>query len=226
MKLHPNSTLSPAQYRKLAVGAVYGVQQEAFTNTLATGLPLADIGNILVNWWGIDSKHSAREKLVYLRDKGFRFYLPTVYQAYLLPSDEVQEAWLPDQFEEDEDIEKAFSQLVNLEETYEELQVGKIIKTADDIPRLGVVGWDVGRLIFVTRLSFDAMYITEDDAWELIDQADVMAREAFTSWHDLGRSYVLGRSLWGGIDCDNTSIMAVAKELEKDPASPWVQLAW
>ena len=88
--LNPKSRLSDEQCKKLAVGAMYASQQGAYQNSIETGI--ADLlPKILGEWWGIESTDSARKELDYLCEKGYRYYFPFVYKAFLLDKPEAQD---------------------------------------------------------------------------------------------------------------------------------------
>ena len=218
------------QYRKLAVGALYSEQQTAFINSLETGLGKTHLKEILANWWEIDSTEEAHKTLTYLRDKGFRYYFPSIMQAFRSQSGD-EETIIINGLDNndpnyDEDVDKAFSQLYHLKETWDELIENKIIKDVEDIQRYGNVGWDCGRLVFLTRICFDAGYISEQDAWSYIDAAYSLAKNNFNSWEDFSKSYIIGRGMWGGLDCANTGIMSISEYLLKEEKSPWTQLSF
>ena len=213
------------EYRKIALGALYSEQQAAYINSIDTGLDHEVISNIAGNWWQVNNGKEAVNTLNYLSDKGFDYYFPAVVAARNIPETERLE-FLRDSFDSKEDAEKALSQLNHLEESYPELQSSHIIKSDADIVRLGVSGWDAGRLVFMARLFYNAGYITLQQAWSYIDHAQSVARANFNSWHDFACSYILGRAMWGGKNAGNTAIITIARYLLKDPQSPWVRLAW
>lgn len=223
--INKSSRILQTQYRKLALGAIYSEQQTAFINSLTTGLESAMIRTRLTDWWGIQSRQDALSTLDYLHKKGFRFYTKAVLEAHAAPQDS-QLAILENHFQDDEDLQKAWSQLQNLKETVDELKADKIIHNLLDIRKLGSCGWDAGRLVFVARLCFDAKYISEEEAWEFIDAAHQLAINEFHSWEDYAKSYVIGRALWGGMNSFNSGIAAIAEYLLEKPESPWVQLKW
>lgn len=222
--LNKNSTLTTDQYKKIALGAIYSEQQGAFINSLTTGLGESSVKELLSNWWGIDDSHDANEKLIYLRDKGFRFYLPTVFEAFSSEGNKqvniISSAFV------DEDFDKALSQLTHLKETLEELKEDNIISQNGDIIKYGSNAWDFGRLVFLTRVCFDAGYISEKEAWAYIDAASILAKNSFNNWEDYARSYVIGRAMWGGSQSANQGIAGIAKYLLALPNSPWVQMPW
>ena len=81
--LNPKSTLADEPCRQLAIGAMYASQQGAWQNSLETGI-FDTLPEILGGWWGIDSTAEARDQLDYLCEKGFRYYWPTVLEAFRL----------------------------------------------------------------------------------------------------------------------------------------------
>lgn len=83
--------------------------------------------------------------------KGFRYYFPYVWQAFLLSDPKQQDEVFQQYMESQEDYDKAVSQLQNLEETYDELLENKVISSKEDLKRYGVVGWDAGRVCFLAR---------------------------------------------------------------------------
>jgi hypothetical protein len=239
-----SANLTPEQYRKLVVGAIYSEQQSAYVNSLETGLEKSKVKKIVNEWWGIYDKQEALDKLDYLYQKGFAYYFPIVYNAFLSNNENEQKTIIingllpeedknriPQQMDEmseelKEDIGKAFSQLTNLKETFAELKEDKIIETNEDLLRYGVEGWDHGRLNFLARICYDIGYLTEEQAWFFIDRAYHDSKKAFTSWNDFAKSYVIGRALWGGSDSDNSGIAAIAESLLTDADSPWTELKW
>jgi len=232
-RLNSKSRVSPEEYKKVSVGAIYSQQQSAFLNSLETGLEKEKIMNIVENWWGLNNAEEALAKLEYLDKKGFAYYFPTVWDAFLTNDEEEKKQIILDSFgdggllpEEEviEDLDKAYAQQYNLTETYQELLDDEVIRKREDIKQYGVIGWDCGRLNFLARLCYDAGYISEEQAWNYINKAYYLAKRTFTTWEDFGKSYVIGRAMWGGADSDNSGIAEIAKHLWSDPKSPWTNM--
>ena len=116
--LNPKSTLDDAHCRKLAIGAMYASQQGAWQNSLETGI-FDTLPEIVGGWWGIDSTAEAHGQLNYLCEKGFRYYWPTVLEAFRLAGRERQDELLQQRMTSQEDYDKATSQLENLRETFD-----------------------------------------------------------------------------------------------------------
>jgi len=223
----PDSTLTDTQYRKIALGAIYSEMTHAYINTLATGLDKSYvIGTLLHSYWKLKTAGEARAKLEYLRDKGFRYYLPAIYKALMAKTEEEQASIMEEYFIEEEDHEKAFSQLHNLMDTMPELLQDGILQHEQDILKYGMIGWDCGRLVFLTRLCYEARIITETEAWGFIDAASELARITYEDWESYAKSYVLGRAMWGGVHSGNRDVAAIARYLLERGESPWRQLPW
>lgn len=219
------SKLSVEQYKKLSIGSLYALQQGGYLNTLS--LDIKDkLPTILGEWWGINNAHDARETLDDLCRKGYDYYFPFVYEAFLLDDENAQDDIFQQNMESQEDYEKAVGQLQNLKEVYEELIAYEVITSKEDIVRYGVIGWDAGRINFVARACCDMKYILEMEAWNYIDKAYELAHSSFTSWHDMAISYVIGRAIWGGTNAHNLGMKGMADDLLSNPKSPWVQIKW
>ncbi|WP_103867538.1 DUF1266 domain-containing protein [Aquimarina sp. I32.4] len=230
-KIHfnKNSDISKEQYKKLAIGAIYSQQQTAYINSLTTGLGKSNIRELLSKWWGINNTNEAWEKLDYLAEKGFRYYFKTVLKAYQATGKEEQEKIILNGFDEnnekyEEDIQKAYQQLVYLQETWKELTENNIVLTEEELIKYNNIGWDCGRLVFLSRLCFDAGYISENEVWIYIDQAYELAANNFENWTAFSKSYIIGRGMWGGTSSGNEGIISIAEKLLNEEKSPWVQL--
>lgn len=189
------------------------------------------IKTLLSDWWSINNTEEAIDTLDYLQNKGFRFYFETILKAYNTTDKEEQKAIIIEGFDEneedyEEDIQKAYNQLMNLQETWDELTEHKIISNRDELIKYTNRGWDYGRLTFLSRLCFDAGYISEKEAWTYIDNAYRQAMENFDSWESFAKSYIIGRGMWGGKESANVGIMSIAEQLLQKENSPWVTMSW
>lgn len=225
IRLNPKSTLSEADYRKLAIGSLYAVQQGGYLNTLRLDVDQR-LPTILGEWWGINGRADALDTLDELTQGGYDELFPLVYKAFTTPGNEQKMAILQNNLTDEEKLEKAASQLQNLTATFDELKSCKVVENEADVARYGVVGWDAGRLNFVARACYDMGYISDEEAWKYIDKAYEMAHPRFQSWHDFAMSYVIGRAMWGGPNAHNSGMAYMAEELLTKPNSPWVTLAW
>lgn len=68
--------------------------------------------------------------------------------------------------------------------------------TADILDGLtSYLAWDVCRVVFGASLSVMAKYITEEDAWKIINDVTAVAVEKYDNWHEYIAAYALGRAL-------------------------------
>ncbi len=72
---------------------------------LETGI-FDTLPEILGGWWGIDSSAEARGQLNYLCEKGFRYYWPTVLEAFRLDDHLRQDALFQQRMTSQEDYDK------------------------------------------------------------------------------------------------------------------------
>jgi hypothetical protein len=223
-KYRVKGAVNTPEAKKILIGAVYADQQGAYLNTLLTGIGDKKY-TILGEWWGVNGRDTAIETLDDLRDKAFSYYFPTVWKAFRAKSDEERKAIILDAMTTPEDAEKAYSQTLNLMESVDILQILNVIEDVEDIGKYKVFGWDVGRLVFITRLCYDARYITEQEAWAYIDEAYRQAQSEFRSWDELAKSYVIGRFVWKGKDADD-GVATLADKLLRRSNSPWNKVPW
>ena len=56
LTFNPSSTLSSEEYKKISIGAIYSEMQEAYINSLTTGLDDEIIRMTAQDWWNIYNK--------------------------------------------------------------------------------------------------------------------------------------------------------------------------
>ena len=226
LRMKEDATLTAKQYQMLAVGTAYAEQQSAYLNALETGMETTHLNTVLSDWWSIDDPQEAVDTLNKLRDKGDRFYLPAVQDAAKRDEHD-PEPFFANLYQNDspQDIEKSLRQLNNLYESINTLTEHHIVSGLDHVTRVGVEGWDAGRLVFITRLCHEAGYINETQAWDYIQNAHALAADAFDDWEAFSKSYILGRALWGGEQCANDGMIGIVEYLLNDPKSPWANMA-
>lgn len=220
--LNPAAPTTHEQYRQLALGAVYSEQQSAFINSLSTGIPVFEIKSMLGNWWGIHDYASAKDTLDSLLDNALYSIFPVVMKSYK----DQDISYIASEIPDAKKAEKAYAQFDNLGDVLVDLKQDGMITGAEDVERLGTDAWELGRLVYVARLCFDAGFIPEEETWNYIVQAHATAKQKFTGWRDFGYSYAIGRALWSGKDSANSGIAYIVKYLLTESQSPWVKLKW
>jgi Zn-dependent protease with chaperone function len=91
--------------------------------------------------------------------------------------------------------------------------------------------WDLVRSITLCRWGYLAGFITEDEAWDEIMPAARILQHLFSSWRELGRSYLSRRDLWSrdlNVDSDaaRADLRALFRELLFLTTSPWRKTTW
>lgn len=89
-----------------------------------------------------------------------------------------------------------------------------------------LAAWDYARIVNVARWSFDFGYLTWEQAWHYIDQANRLARRDFDSWEAFATSFIAGRIMWNPGSESHDEIAAIATSLLNNPHSAWRTLAW
>lgn len=209
------------ELRKVCIANLYVYQQAGTLNTFATGVDKGVLGEILSNWWGITSREDALGTIQYLATAPSSELCGYLFSAFQM-DEAAARKYLVETVPSADMLNKIFSYLDNLRSVYDSLVRNKVIGGREDLARLGTLAWDAGRLNFIARASMDYGYISKDDCLEAVDYAYSMVCDAFDSWRDLGRSYVLGRSIWSG----DTSMTGLLEELLEHPNSPWSYLSW
>lgn len=89
--------------------------------------------------------------------------------------------------------------------------------------------WHYGRCSWVIRQSFYCGYISEEEAWGLLEENGQRIRESFNSWEEFGLSYVVGAQYWRRDNYTEASVQRYKDQLTflmTNQQSPWVRLDW
>ncbi|MDR1071141.1 MAG: DUF1266 domain-containing protein [Rickettsiales bacterium] len=85
--------------------------------------------------------------------------------------------------------------------------------------------WDLGRLVTVSRLAFDAGWLSRDEVLKYLCALAPMVQKAYKSWRDMSVAYQFGRVVWGGPDEEEYLMMkSNMQELLEAADSPWNKL--
>ncbi|WP_234404929.1 DUF1266 domain-containing protein [Paenibacillus bouchesdurhonensis] len=96
------------------------------------------------------------------------------------------------------------------------------------LPSVGIAAWDWGRYVYLCKNSVFLGYISREEAEELVMPIAKMTQQCYSSWHEYGISYLIGRQFWWGqITADSAEQMTrYVHRLVIHPDSPWNQLDW
>ena len=135
------------------------------------------INYILTQFWGIENRDDVFDTINYLLNEGHT----AEYLGYA-QADSVDEFIDSEMDEEDIEIVK---------NGFEFAQFFK-----DKLPENIMLGWDYGRAAAIIRWAYYMKYISEDEAWEILDDIAEIMTNNFNSWKEFGISYIVGGLFW------------------------------
>lgn len=183
-KYNPDN-LNPTQLWLLALGAFLAERNDD-RHDLLYGCDSNDPQlvavwrNVLRRDWGIANKKQLLQKLEWLIKEGHRGDFGRVNALFSIYSYEEQQRMLRD-LPQDSSLYTLY-QLVNL--------YGYKLSNA------GIAAWDYGRYIFLCRKGALLKYITDDEAWELMQKIASDVQNAYPGWYEYGLGYIIGRIEW------------------------------
>lgn len=225
LRLNPNSTLTTEQQWAIACGADIAILNGQYLNDLTTGLSRQECRELLSDWWDIDSKEEVIDNIDKLFSEGHRIQYDIIWQALNTVSIKESKAFLREyviknQMEE----EVVLSRLRNMRDALELFQERELIGK-DTQPEMLI--WDYARIINLTRGSFDAEYLSREEALDIIMRCVKPIRNMYTSWKQLSLSYQFARCVWIGVGAADIDDMLKNMEiLLTDKDSPWVKMSW
>ena len=135
------------------------------------------INYILTEFWGIENKDDVYNTIAWLLNEGHT----DEYLGYA-NADTVDELINEDMDEEEIEIVK------------NGFEFTKYFK--DKLPENIMLGWDYGRAAAIVRWSYFMNYISEEEAWEILDKIAGVMIGTFNSWKEFGISYIVGGLFW------------------------------
>ena len=94
--------------------------------------------------------------------------------------------------------------------------------------RLGLA-FDLCRYANLVCWGHRCGYVTQSEAWELLEPVARIARKDFSSWKELGENFLDGRDAWAGAEEDKKAMFQSIVEIlsnPRDPNSPWNKIPW
>ena len=135
------------------------------------------INYILTEFWGIENKDDVYNTIAWLLNEGHT----DEYLGYA-DAETINELINEDMDEEEIEIVK------------NGFEFTKYFK--DKLPENIMLGWDYGRAAAIVRWSYFMNYISEEEAWEILDKIASVMIGAFNSWKEFGISYIVGGLFW------------------------------
>lgn len=166
---------------------------------------------LLRDWWDIDDRNSLLKALVRLDESGDRRRFEKIKAFVSLYTEEQIEELLSNRYSQED------AQEINF-----------VINDYEGLDTKSLFGWDYGRYIFLCRMGYLAGYISEKEAWSKIMPVAKFLQEAFESWEDLGKNYLLGREFCSPeqMEEDGRLFRMGYEKLLRDHRSPWNSCPW
>ncbi len=202
----------PARRLALACTAVLFTQNRQGCSSLAGAEPNENLKSeqkdLLVQWWDVHDRDELLDTLKHQLCVGHNTRWQRMQKEIEAnrPLDSFKGGWnLPQDFE-------AAIQLVK--------------KYGKQFGSRGLLAWDHCRCVALCRWGYQAGYLTEAEAWELIMPVAARIQKQSKNWQQLATDYLIGRNFW----CDSiyqegaVSSKKIQHRLLHDPNSPWVKL--
>lgn len=218
-------SLSAGKRAALLPGLIPGEVKGAYSDSLQTGLTPIELRECLDDnllHWQIEGTQAAHGVLNFLLDEGERSAYEVLRPLLLtLNGKQVVERYIEENF--------CFTELAlyyarNLSDNVELLQKNNALSiTAADLQK-SILAWDMAMVVFIARLSFDAGYLTEHDAWGYIEAAYHRCKTKYSSWHEVAISYLIGEAMHA--DNPRTFFCVTQKVCAAltDAGSPWKEI--
>jgi len=213
--------LSQDKQFALGVGAIGSEQRMGYVNTLELGDEKEVLIGGLAKAWEITDPQSAMETIGWLLHEGHRGYYDIAVRGSALKG-QAQNDFILEAASEEIDAGKLAAFVENFQGAFGTLYQAEIARKPEEY-QANILAWDVGRCVTVARMCFDAGYLTEDQAWEAIHAAAELAKPAYSSWKEFGRSFILGRAMWGGDTMMLDGLIEIYQALLENDNSPWKQ---
>lgn len=170
--------LTKEESQMLAFGGILATRNEDPSLTLASNNP--DSKGSLADYWEVTDAASAKETLDWLINEGHRTDGNEVLM--ILKNGEESDYDLGDNVKAQFDACNAM---------FEEMGISQ--ETVEKVKTIGA--WDYDRIVNVARWSYDAEYLTEQEAWDYIKKAKELAIDDHASWEEYFVANTYGRSI-------------------------------
>lgn len=221
--LNQHSRLDPMQQWAVACGADIAFVNRQCLNDLGTGVAKEQCREQLLEWWDIRDTAALQEKLGWLQESGHRIEYDIIWQAINAVSMKESKSFLKEHIATNE-LEEAVV-MERLRNTRDALELFRERKLINESLQPDTLIWDFARIINLSRLGYDAGFISYEQSDEYIRACVPLIKRTYTSWKHLSVSYQFARCVWNGVEMGSFDILRNNMEyLLTTPESPWVRL--
>lgn len=223
--LNQHSQLDAGQQWAVACGADVAFVNRQYLDDLSTGTGWEQCREQLLEWWDIGCTAALQEKLGWLQESGHRIEYDIIWQAINAVSMKESKAFLREHIATNE-LEEAVV-MERLRNTRDALDLFRKRKLISEGLQPDMLIWDFARIINLSRLGYDAGYISYEQSNEYIQACVPLIKRTYTSWKQLSVSYQFARCVWNGVEIGSFDILRNNMEhLLTAPESPWVRLSF
>lgn len=179
--------------QNLLIGLIPSIQTGFFADSLETGVNLQELRGILATVLQSKQEASIIDMLSFLRDEGHRTAY-SILLPFLLSSDDKNEveSTLRKRFF---GIELFVNQVHQLYLSLDYMHEKNIVSIEKKDLERGILAWDMGELINLSRIAYETGQINEATAWKYIGFAGEECRKTFRSWEEVGKSFLIGQAM-------------------------------
>lgn len=208
--------------RALLIALIASEQERFYTNSLTTGADQDILDTLLLTSSKIKDRSRIQLMFSFLKEEGERCAYNIMIPLFLSETDEEKrDSAIQKQFM---GIDRLVKYSKSLNGFLKYIQQDKILDIKYEDLQRGILAWDLSKMIILARIAFDQQLITEKEAWEYIEFADKKCRQHFTSWEEIGKSYLLGQVLNYSEKEDIEKVISHYHSAIGNVESPWVKV--
>jgi TPR repeat protein len=169
---------------------------------------------LLRYWWSVGSREELLDTLQGLMEKGHRARFNKIRKE--------QEKW-------PKWLLNFRDKITQKDESWRYLNRVEFVKEhSAEMDAVSLTGWDMARVVSLARWGVACGYLEPDEAWDWIMPAAVAIQQTYTSWEELGESYLLGRQFWSATETADNGFLYQESVywLTHNEQSPWTKFDW
>ena len=203
----------------LLISLIPSLQEDFYVDSLTTGASKETLSKLLLRNPGIKNETAVIEMIHFLHDEGdrisFSILLPFLVAEY--DPKELEEKIRERFF----GIELFIRKCNNLHHFITCIKADQTFKIGEEELKRGVLAWDMGRMVCLTRIAYDAGFIDESLAWNYICSAGQQCIQAFNDWTEVGKSFLLGQAMEATEKRKQELYIRLYRQATENPKSPW-----
>ena len=214
-----NDILAVNNTQNLLIGLISSMKTGLFVDSLETGIEHERLHRLLAETPQLKQEAAIIEMLSLLRNEGERTSY-SILIPYLLTANngDETERILRERFF---GIELFIRKCNNLHHFITCIKADQTFKIGEEELKRGVLAWDMGRMVCLTRIAYDAGFIDESLAWNYICSAGQQCIQAFNDWTELGKSFLLGQAMEATEKRKQELYIRLYRQATENPNSPW-----